>query len=276
MHDIITIGQMAELRGISTETLRHYDRIGLFKPAYRDVDTGYRYYSLFQYEKLGTILELRNLGMNTREIQQYMKERTVASTRELLLKQQEQIVEKMEYLTRLHKELEQKIQFMKKVATTPLTGEIHIREIPPRDYLSFCGEITNDLELSYVAVHLERFLDSRKETMPVFASNRYAGVISKTDVENQTKPLAAKLVIEGLTAKEKQVENVIHIPGGQFACLYYVGNFWNREPSIDLLIRYLKDRGLTLCGDVLQVQWVDFAVTDKMDEISYEFQAPFH
>ncbi|MEH7531769.1 MerR family DNA-binding transcriptional regulator, partial [Priestia megaterium] len=46
---------MAKLRGVTTETLRHYDRIGLFKPFYVDENTGYRYYSIFQYEVLGTI-----------------------------------------------------------------------------------------------------------------------------------------------------------------------------------------------------------------------------
>ena len=60
MQDIISITEMAKLRKITTETLRHYDRIGLLAPAY----TGYRYYSITQYEKLGTIRELKNLGMS--------------------------------------------------------------------------------------------------------------------------------------------------------------------------------------------------------------------
>ena len=64
MKEIISITEMAKLRNISTETLRHYDRIDLLKPVHVDPDTGYRYYSITQYEKIGTIRELKNLGMS--------------------------------------------------------------------------------------------------------------------------------------------------------------------------------------------------------------------
>ena len=43
MENIISITEMAKLRNISTETLRHYDRIGLLKPVYVDPKTGYRF-----------------------------------------------------------------------------------------------------------------------------------------------------------------------------------------------------------------------------------------
>ena len=61
---LISITEYARLRGVTTETLRHYGRIGLLKPAYIDPDSRVRYYSLaFADEKLGTILQLRQLDM---------------------------------------------------------------------------------------------------------------------------------------------------------------------------------------------------------------------
>ena len=69
--DRISITGLARLRNVNTETLRHYDRIGLFKPTYVDPRTGYRYYSILQYEKLGTIKELRQLEMSLKEIKKY-------------------------------------------------------------------------------------------------------------------------------------------------------------------------------------------------------------
>ena len=75
MKEIISITEMAKLRNISTETLRHYDRIDLLKPVHVDPDTGYRYYSITQYEKIGTIRELKNLGMSLREIKEYFENR---------------------------------------------------------------------------------------------------------------------------------------------------------------------------------------------------------
>ncbi|WP_303396671.1 MerR family DNA-binding transcriptional regulator [Clostridium tyrobutyricum] len=51
MKDRISITDLARLRNVTTETLRYYDRIGLFKPIYVDPNTKYRYYSILQYEK---------------------------------------------------------------------------------------------------------------------------------------------------------------------------------------------------------------------------------
>ena len=42
MENYLNITQLAGLRNATTETLRHYDRIGLLKPAYVDPGTGYR------------------------------------------------------------------------------------------------------------------------------------------------------------------------------------------------------------------------------------------
>ena len=73
---ILSISEFAKLKNITTETLRHYDRIGLLKPAYV-TKSGRRMYSIRQYERLGTILELRAIGMTLNEIQEYFDNRNL-------------------------------------------------------------------------------------------------------------------------------------------------------------------------------------------------------
>ena len=64
---------MARMNGISEQTLRLYDREGLFSPAYRDQDTGYRYYDIRQNARLDTIQRLKALGMSLKDIKGQMK-----------------------------------------------------------------------------------------------------------------------------------------------------------------------------------------------------------
>ena len=66
--NLLSITELAKLRQVTSETLRYYDRIGLITPDYVDPQTRYRYYSIRQYEKLGTIKELRQLGMSIHDI----------------------------------------------------------------------------------------------------------------------------------------------------------------------------------------------------------------
>ena len=47
-HELFTIGQMSKASGLSADTLRYYDKVGLICPQVVDKETGYRYYSVKQ------------------------------------------------------------------------------------------------------------------------------------------------------------------------------------------------------------------------------------
>ena len=65
---MLSIGSFARLGGISAKQLRAYDILGLFRPAWVDPSTGYRFYSPAQLPELRRILALRQLGMPLEEI----------------------------------------------------------------------------------------------------------------------------------------------------------------------------------------------------------------
>ncbi len=239
-----------------------------------DPDTGYRYYSITQYEKIGTIRELKNLGMSLREIKEYFDNRNVESSRILLTEQKKKIDEQIDKLIRIRREINAKIDFLDIVRTTDLNDEIRIKHFKARQYVYFNRTVSDDIELSYDSVSLERVLSKSKQSMPIFATNRYGGLVSRADILKNVKPLSAKMII--LYDGEEDVDecNIIEAPEGDYLCMFYVGNFWNREESIEKMLTYMKENDLVLAGDVLQMQWVDFAITDNLDDISYEFQIP--
>ncbi|GGS65496.1 MerR family transcriptional regulator [Nonomuraea spiralis] len=55
------IGQFARLGRLSVKQLRHYDELGLLRPAYVDAGTGYRYYRAEQAREALSIALLRSL-----------------------------------------------------------------------------------------------------------------------------------------------------------------------------------------------------------------------
>lgn len=73
-HPQLMIGKVASLYDITVQTLRHYDKIGLFRPEVINPETGYRYYSVAQLRQLEYILFLRRLDFSLPEIQQAMDE----------------------------------------------------------------------------------------------------------------------------------------------------------------------------------------------------------
>ncbi|WP_235215466.1 MerR family transcriptional regulator [Phaeacidiphilus oryzae] len=62
-----TVGQAAELAGVTVRTLHHYDEIGLLKPSGR-TPSGYRRYSADDLDRLSRILFYRELGFSLEDI----------------------------------------------------------------------------------------------------------------------------------------------------------------------------------------------------------------
>ena len=59
---MLRIGEFSKLSRVSVRMLRHYDEIGLLKPAEIDPFTGYRYYSEDQLLTAGRIAALKDMG----------------------------------------------------------------------------------------------------------------------------------------------------------------------------------------------------------------------
>lgn len=65
---MLQIGMFSKLGKTTIKTLRHYDEVGLLKPAYTDAQTGYRYYAPQQLSHLHEIIALRQMGFTIAEI----------------------------------------------------------------------------------------------------------------------------------------------------------------------------------------------------------------
>ena len=62
------IGDFSRLGRVTVKTLRHYDRLGLLRPAVVDPATGYRHYAADQMPRLTRILALKQAGLSLEEI----------------------------------------------------------------------------------------------------------------------------------------------------------------------------------------------------------------
>ncbi|WP_214405867.1 MerR family transcriptional regulator [Pseudonocardia lacus] len=65
---MFTIGEFANLGRVSVRMLRHYDAIGLLRPARVDPGTGYRQYSAAQLSLLNRVVALKDLGLTLQQV----------------------------------------------------------------------------------------------------------------------------------------------------------------------------------------------------------------
>lgn len=67
-----SIGEAAKAAGMTEETLRHYDRVGLVKPSKRDEWTNYRYYTEQDVVRLNTVYALRQMELPLKKIKEVL------------------------------------------------------------------------------------------------------------------------------------------------------------------------------------------------------------
>lgn len=72
MEELFSISEAAKIANLTSETLRHYDRIGLVKPTKKDTWTKYRYYTRQDIVRLNTVHALTRMDLSLREIREVL------------------------------------------------------------------------------------------------------------------------------------------------------------------------------------------------------------
>ncbi|MDK8642136.1 MerR family DNA-binding transcriptional regulator [Niallia taxi] len=91
MNEHFSIGETAKLNNITIQTLRYYDKLGIFKPDYTDPSNGYRYYHISQFFYLDIIKYLKSIQTPLEEIKQIIL--NTPQDMQNFLQQQETIIE---------------------------------------------------------------------------------------------------------------------------------------------------------------------------------------
>lgn len=100
-----TIGEISKMLDIPIDTLRYYDKIGLFPSQERDANH-YRYYDLEQFDSLITIRMLRAMDVSIERIHGLLTSDSLEDIRELIISKREDIDRQLTFLQHLSQKLD--------------------------------------------------------------------------------------------------------------------------------------------------------------------------
>ncbi|MEO5953206.1 MAG: MerR family transcriptional regulator [Chloroflexia bacterium] len=124
------IGEFSHMAQVSVRMLRHYDEMGLLKPAHVDRWTDYRYYALEQLPTLHRILALKDLGCSLEQIADLVrKEVPAAQLRELLAQKQVALHRQIEGEKARLQRLETRIRQIER-GDEQATYEVVLKKVP--------------------------------------------------------------------------------------------------------------------------------------------------
>jgi len=147
------IGTVARLAQVSVRTLRHYDDVGLLRPAHVDPVTGYRRYTPDQVLRLHRILVLRDLGVALSEIGRLLDDDvSVDQMRGILLLRQAEAQARLATQTEQLKRVETRLAQLEEV---PMTGyEVIVKALDPVRVVAVSADLTEASQIGEAAGRL--------------------------------------------------------------------------------------------------------------------------
>lgn len=263
---LFTIGQFAALHGINKKTLMWYDEIGLFKPIYINEENGYRFYSYYQSTELEAILLLRDMNVPLKNIQDFMKSRSIENMAGLL---KGKIAE-----------LDQAIQNLKAVRSKLCNGYHAISELLELN-LSEISLITKEPRyLATVQTSPEKSLEdeieliiaqTQKYNLPRMYQASYGSMLSVQSLYEQKFEDYSMLFIE--VPNQQNKKGLHKQPGGTYLRAFSVGN-WDKLPTrYEEILAYAKQNHLQLCGYAYEIG-INEMVIDSIDDYITKIEIP--
>ncbi|MCR5346164.1 MAG: MerR family transcriptional regulator [Fretibacterium sp.] len=263
------IGEVAKMFRLSVGTLRHYEAMGILKPAYIDPDIGYRYYNVQQFECLNTIRYLRMLDFSLEQIAAFLQNRDVEKMTEMLQMQKQIARQKRLEWKRIEKKIERRLQRLEEARTARL-GEIELRTVPEQRMIRIQSDLSlhTYLDMEEAIRELERELDSAS----VFLGKIGAGIAKERlkagDVSSYD---TAFLLLDPEDTVRGTCET---FPEMRCACLCFAGSHPEAPAHYDTLLRFIREQNMEITGFSREITLIDDGLTQHAEEFVTEIQIP--
>jgi DNA-binding transcriptional MerR regulator len=243
------IRDFSQLTRVSVKMLRHYDEIGLLKPAFVDPATSYRYYAADQLPRLNQIIALKDLGFTLEQIARSLDAPFAADQlRELLVSRRAELEQELRLARARLAQVEARLRAID-AGDRPAPYEVVARPVAPllaatiRRRVPTLGapiaQLFDGVE-AHVARHRARAASS---PLTIFHDQEYRE--EQLDVEVAV-PISAPIP-PGAGVTPRRIE------GGAMACVVYTGGYERMGDVLQALLRWVDANNHRVAGPLREV-----------------------
>ena len=244
------IAAYAELAGVSAKMLRAWDGLGLFRPAWTDRSSGYRYYSPAQLPQLRRILALRDLGLPLAEVAELVAGGT--DLRPILDRRRRELQAERREVERRLQALEISVAMADAGAADP---DVVLQPVPPELVATLeVGRDGDDNAAFYAVEAVVRDLGLRAGRPPAMLVGRSASGAPMPDVV--AVPVSARFPArDGITVHE--------LPACRVASIIHRGPYVGLAGARAALERWAGAAGLATTGRV-RIRYLQFGAEAEL------------
>ena len=273
MKDKFSISEVSKFSNISKQTLRYYDKIGLYQPAIRDEHTGYRYYEYTQLFTINLIEQLKKLRLSLAQIKSQCKIKNLTSLEISLLEQQQIIHHELNQLNqiKLHNDaLIAKIEQSKAIRSHI---SCHIDTQPTR-YMYAINIYFSMADLYSTIKLLYSSYIKNIDNEPVY---QRGDIVLGMDMVNLQKRVFNTYGTIGFFVSNADCISADHltpISAGIYAITHHVGAYSTIHNSYKRLYRHIQQEEYEIIGSSLEFSIINISTTNNQNEFLTELQIP--
>ena len=208
MEKYFSVGEAAKAVHTTSETLRHYDRIGLVKPSRKDEWTNYRYYTEQDIVRLNTVRALQLMDLSLREIKKVLEYDDLEKIVDFLAQAEKKADEKIAALQYSKSKIQlAKAGYERKLQGKQKSGKTFIKDYPERVIL-----LSDTLEMptldnlwNYLSHFYDKVTPALKEQ---FSFEDLAGIYTENGITRLFAACIRYVEIDGLKT----------LPKGKYLC----------------------------------------------------------
>ena len=242
-----TAGELANLFGISKQTLLYYDKIDLLSPEFI-CERGYRQYTLQQYLDLEIIVNLRSFNISIPDIKAYLENRSknvfidLVAQKEKecmdIIKENQTIIKSLEAINNIAK-CDKPFVFFKPLLTFQEERLMKVTPVTSKD--SGKDRVVLFTKHSQNTFHNKSSLE------------RHVGwIVSQEDLLVQKNYHSTKAYFSFvLNTPKHNARSMMKIPAGLYLEIYFKGTFYQNFPKlVDLINKFMELNELEASGDI--------------------------
>ena len=259
MKQFYKIGEISKLYKIGPDSLRYYEKLGLLTPKRGEND--YRLYTLNDLWRLNVIRDLRKLDFPMEKIQEYIENRTVETTKELLSEELNAIESQLQELEELKKNVTDRLHTLEEAVQQP-PGVIQVKRYPERKCLIILHPYHTGEEMDML---IKQLLNKDKNNLYIIGNNRIGSLLPLEEAEKGNYENYDGVFIVDSNGKST-------FDAGSYLSVCYHGDSAQHETYYPKLKAYAREHSLTFDGPIMEILWVDIHQSANMAEHITELQ----
>ena len=236
------IGDFSKIARVTIKTLRYYDKIGLLKPSFIDIHTGYRYYTDEQISEIHAILSYKKAGLSNADVKALLSEKN--QQKQLLLRCKDKLQKEMEALGN-------QIAYIDALICKEDTAkyDVVVKDVAACKVCYFCGYVENIGQIPSFIQHCHREIRCTNPQIR-FPNPDYCCIIYPHDEYRESNIFVEYAQSVAEYGTETEILKFKELDAVKVISVVHYGGYDTLSSAYLYAVQWAKANGYTLRGDV--------------------------